>query len=167
MDPDRAPSARTSGPDVRVATRGRLTGCSPPAGERGAGGWLGRYLRRVEVVTRGPVSVVVTIAVFAAASAVGSAAGGRAGVVVASAWVLFSGTYCLLNFWHCRETHCVVTGTGWTPLGLLGFAAALAPGTSLSWYRVDVEVAAYLVILGAGYTLQCVVAARTGHRALR
>ena len=94
-----------------------------------------RYLRLVDPVVRGPAVVVATIAVFAAAGAVG----GRGGVAVASAYVLFLGTYCLLNFWHCRETHCVVTGAGWTPLALLGFAAALAPGTGLSWYRVNVE----------------------------
>jgi hypothetical protein len=123
---------------------------------------VGGYLRLVEAVIRGPVDVVVTIAVFATALAVN----GRAGVAVASTWVLVSGTYCLLNFWHCRETHCVVTGTGWTPLGLLGLTAALVPGTTLSWFRVEVEVAAYLVILGAGYSLQWVVASRTGRRTL-
>jgi hypothetical protein len=122
-----------------------------------------RFLRLVEPVVRGPAVVVVTIAVFAAAGAVG----GRGGVALASPWVLFLGTYCLLNFWHCRETHCVVTGAGWTPLALLGFAAALAPGASLSWFRVNAESSAFLVILGIGYALEWAVAARTGRRALR
>jgi hypothetical protein len=121
------------------------------------------YLRLVDPVVRGPAVVVVTIAVFAAAGALG----GRGGVAMASAYVLFLGTYCLLNFWHCRETHCVVTGVGWTPLALLGFAVALAPGASMSWFRVNVESAAFLVILGAGYALEWAVAARTGRRALR
>jgi hypothetical protein len=124
-------------------------------------GLAGGYLRLAGVI-RGPADVVVTVAVFAAALAVG----GRAGVAAASGWMLVSGVYCVLNFWHCRETHCVVTGAGWTSLGLLGLAAALVPGASLSWYRAGAAAAAYLVITAAGYSLQRVVAARTGRRTL-
>jgi hypothetical protein len=106
--------------------------------------------------------VLFAIAVFVVAGAVD----GRAGLVLASVFVLFHGTYCLLNFWHCRETHCVITGLGWTSLALLGFAAALMPGETLSWYRTDIETAGYLVILALGYALQWAVAARTGRRTL-
>ncbi|MFR0359533.1 hypothetical protein [Streptomyces sediminimaris] len=112
---------------------------------------------------RGPVAVLVTAAFFAGAGALG----GRSGVALASAYVAFLAAYCLLNFWHCAETHCVVTGMGWTPVALLGFAAALVPGGSLTWYRVNAEAAAFLVILGAGYALEWAVAARTGRRVLR
>lgn len=165
MNQHRASWTRASGPDVRTQTRGYVPGCSPPAAVSGpgAGGWVERFLRLVEPVVQGPAVVVVTIAVFAAADAVG----GRGGVAVASAYVLFLGAYCVLNFWHCRETHCVVTGVGWTPLALLGLAAALAPGASMSWFRVNVESSAFLVILGVGYALEWAVAARTGRRALR
>ena len=126
------------------------------------GGMVERFRRAVEPAVRGVAGVVVTVAFFAAAAAVG----GRAGVAIASVWVLVAGTYCLANFWHCREAHCAVTGPGWTLAAVLGFAAAVAPGTGLSWYRVNVETLVFVVILCAGYGLEYVVAARTGRRAL-
>ena len=123
-------------------------------------GVVERYRRAVEPAVRGVAGVVVTVAFFAIAAAVG----GDAGVAIASTWVAIAGTYCLANFWHCRETHCAVTGPGWTLAAVLGFAAALAPG--LSWYRVSVETMLFVVILAAGYGLEYLVAARTGRRAL-
>ena len=126
------------------------------------GGVVERYRRVVEPAVRGVAGVVVTVAFFAAAAEVG----GRGGVAIASAWVAVAGTYCLSNFWHCRETHCAVTGPGWTLAAVLGFAAALAPGASLSWYRVNVEAIVFVVILAAGYGLEYLVVARTGRQAL-
>ena len=126
------------------------------------GGVVERYRRVVEPAVRGVAGVVVTVAFFAAAAEVG----GRGGVAIASAWVAVAGTYCLSNFWHCRETHCAVTGPGWTLAAVLGFAAALATGASLSWYRVNVEAIVFVVILAAGYGLEYLVVARTGRRAL-
>ena len=123
-------------------------------------GVVERYRRAAEPAVRGVAGVVVTVAFFAAAGAVG----GRGGVAIASAWVAVAGSYCLANFWHCRETHCAVTGPGWTLTAMLGFAAALVPGTALSWYRVNVETLVFVVILAAGYGLECLVAARTGRR---
>jgi hypothetical protein len=87
-------------------------------------------------------------------------------VALASVWVLVSGTYCLANFWGCRETHCVITGAGWTALGLLGLAAGVASGGALGWFRVDVLAVAYLVILGGGYAFEATVAMRSGHDSL-
>ena len=126
------------------------------------GGVVERYRRVVEPAVRGVAGVVVTVAFFAAAAEVG----GRGGVAIASAWVAVAGTYCLSNFWHCRETHCAVTGPGWTLAAVLGFAAALAPGASLSWYRVSVETIVFVVTLAAGYGLEYLGVARTGRRAL-
>jgi hypothetical protein len=60
---------------------------------------LDAYLRITHLLLRGPLGVVLTIAVLGAASAWD----GRGGLALASAWVLLSGSYCLLNFWHCRE----------------------------------------------------------------
>ena len=76
------------------------------------------------------------------------------------------GTYCLLNFLHCRETHCAVTG----PASCWPRCSASPPRwcpAALSWYRAGTEVAVYLVILVAGYALEWAVAARTGRRVLR
>lgn len=145
------PAARLSGRDM---------GRSPQSASRRI---VQRYLRAVEPVLRGPVVVPVAIAAFVVAGLVG----GRPGIVVASAFMGFHGIYCLLNFWHCRETHCVVTGIGWTSLAMLGFAATLVPGEGPSWYGANIASAAYLVILGLGYSLEWVVAVRTGRRVLR
>ena len=126
------------------------------------GSAMERFRRGAEPAVRGVTGVVVTVAFFAVAAAVG----GRGGVAIASAWVAVAGSYCLANFWHCRETHCAVTGPGWTLTAALGFAAALTPRVGLSWYRVSGETMVFVVILAAGYGLEYMVAARTGRRAL-
>lgn len=121
------------------------------------------YVRVTGPVLRGPAGILIAVASFAAAGAVG----GRAGLAIASGYVTVTGAYCLLNFLHCRETHCGVTGPGWLLTSILGFAAALVPGSALSWYRARTEAAVFLVILAAGYGLEWIVAARTGRRVLR
>src|SRR5215470_4465596 len=148
--------------DDMNADPGQRSGTPGTLGTRTASHVVYRYRRAVEPAVRGIAGVLVTVAFFAA----GGAIGGRAGLAIASIWVAIAGTYCLANFWHCRETHCAVTGPGWTLAALLGFAAALAPGASLSWYRVTVEAMVFVVILAAGYGLEYLVAARTGRRAL-
>jgi hypothetical protein len=107
--------------------------------------------------------VVLTVGFFAA----GGALGGRAGLALASAWVMALAAYCLVNFWHCREAHCVVTGPGWSVAGLLGFAAVLTPGAGLAWYRPEILSEMFLVVFGLGYALECTVRMRTGDRILR
>ena len=138
-------------------------GCAPPpARGRKAGGVAGSYLRVTGPVLRGPAGVAVAVASFAA----GGAVGGRAGLAIASAYVTAIGVYCVLNFLRCRETHCAVTGPGFLLTAALGFAAALVPGSALSWYRTGTEAVVYLVILAAGYAVEWAVAARTGRRVL-
>lgn len=125
-------------------------------------GVLNRYRRLVEPVGRGPLGIGVTTGVFLAAAGIG----GSASLVLAAAWVLVSGLYCLANFWGCRETHCVVTGSGWTTLALVGFVLVAIPGGAPRWLQVDVLALVYLVVLAAGYALEGVVAARTGRHFL-
>lgn len=122
----------------------------------------GRHWCHIERIVRGRLGIVFTVTIFSVATAIE----GRSGLALAASWVLVSGAYCLGNFWRCRETHCVVTGTGWSALALLGLAAAFAPGGGLGWLRADVLVPTYLAVLGAGFCFEAVVAARTGSRAL-
>jgi hypothetical protein len=136
------------------------TGCAPPPGGAGAG--LARYLRVVGALVRGPQGVAIIVAVFVGAGALG----GRAGLALAGTYLVFLGTYCVLNFWHCRETHCMVTGPGWTVAGLLGWAGAVVPGGALAWYTVNVASLATIGMLVAGYGLEWAVAATTGRRRL-
>jgi hypothetical protein len=37
-----------------------------------------------------------------------------------AAWA--AGSWCLANFWRCRQAHCLIDGTGWLILALLAFA---------------------------------------------
>jgi hypothetical protein len=122
-----------------------------------------QYLRLVRPAVRGCPGVLVAVAAISAASA----AGGRTGLVVASGYLAFIGSYCVLNFRQCRETHCAITGPGWTAAAFLGIAAALAPGRDLSWYRLAAESIAAITICALGYALEWAIAARTGRHALR
>ena len=154
--------------DQDQRSSGRLPGdgasCAPPPPRGpGGGGAAGSYLRVTGPVLRGPAGVLIAVASFAA----GGAVGGRAGLAIASTYVTVIGTYCLLNFLRCRETHCGVTGPGFLLTAALGFAAALAPGPALSWYWTGTETVVFLVILAAGHGLEWAVAARTGRRVLR
>src|SRR5712692_1707819 len=152
--------------DQRASGRLPVDGAScapPPARGRRADGLAGSYLRVTGPVLRGPAGVLIAVASFA----VGGAVGGRAGLAIASAYVTVIGVYCLLNFLYCRETHCGVTGPGFLLTAALGFAAALVPGSALSWYRTGTEAIVYLVVLAAGCGLEQAVAARTGRRVLR
>ena len=141
------------------ADLGRRAG-SPGTGA--AGHVVDRCRRTVEPAVRGVAGVVVPVVFFAA----GAAVGGRAGLAIASVWVAIAGLYCMANFWHCRETHCAVTGPGWTLAAALGFAAALAPGSALAWYRVNAAAVVFVMVLVAGFGLEWLVASRTGRRTL-
>ena len=141
------------------ADLGRRAG-SPGTGA--AGHVVDGYRRAVEPAIRGVAGVMVPVAFFA----VGAAVGGRAGLAIASVWVAIAGLYCMANFWHCRETHCAVTGPGWTLAAALGFAAALAPGSALAWYRVNAAAVVFVMVLVAGFGLEWLVASRTGRRTL-
>lgn len=151
----RVPAGRLPEPEA-----GRVP---PSAFRRGVGRIAARFVSVTGPALRGPVGIAVAVASFLVAGAVG----GRAGLAVASGYVTVTGLYCLMNFLHCRETHCSVTGPGFLLAGMLGFAAALAPGPVLSWYRTGTEGAVYLAVLAVGYALQRAVAARTGRRFLR
>jgi hypothetical protein len=118
--------------------------------------------RAVEPAVRGAAGVGRDGGFFAAAAVVG----GRGGVAIASARVAVADTYCLANFWHCREMHCAVTGPGWTLARCSASPPRWHPGADLAWYRVNVETMVFVVILAAGYGLEYVVTARTGRRAL-
>jgi hypothetical protein len=121
---------------------------------------LARYLRIVGAVVRGPVGLALIVAVFFVSSVIG----GRAGLAIAGSYLLVLGSYCVLNFWHCRETHCVVTGPGWTAIGALGVAAALLPGTLMLWFSIATLSSATIAVFLVGCCLEWVVGRRTGRR---
>src|SRR5215471_11667219 len=60
------------------------------------------------------------------------------------------GVWCALNFWRCRQAHCLLTGSGWLLLAL--FAAAEA-GVGHSLIGGD-EQLAFLGILAIGFIFE-------------
>jgi len=42
----------------------------------------------------------------------------RPSLALSALATLAAAAWCLTNFWHCQEAHCVVTGPGWTLLGI-------------------------------------------------
>lgn len=70
--------------------------------------------------------------------------------------------YCLLNFWRCREAHCVVTGVGWAALALFT-AVELVRGASVVG---GLEQLVFLGILVVAFGFEAAWRARTGTNAL-
>src|SRR5690242_11518268 len=71
--------------------------------------------------------------------------------VAASVW-------CLVNFWRCREAHCIATGTGWAALAVL-IAIELAAGRS---FVLGSEGLVFLAILLAGLGFEALWRLRHG-----
>lgn len=46
---------------------------------------------------------------------------------------LYAGTWCIRNFVHCREAHCVISGTGFTIIGLLSLLSMLGAISFSDW----------------------------------
>lgn len=71
----------------------------------------------------------------------------RPGLALEATATLAAGSYCLLNFWRCREAHCILSGSGWSALALFEFVE-LGLGRSL----IDrAEGLVFLVILAVAY----------------
>jgi len=68
------------------------------------------------------------------------------GLAVDLVATIAASTWCLVNFWRCREAHCIVTGTGWAALAVL-VAIELAAGRS---FVLGSEGLVFLAILVVG-----------------
>lgn len=104
---------------------------------------------------------------FFIAIAVGISAAGQLpttpGLALGAATTLVASGYCLLNFWRCREAHCIISGTGWAALGLFE-AAEIAAGHSLIHRN---EGAAFVAILVIAVAFETFWRRRHGTNALR
>jgi len=65
---------------------------------------------------------------------------------------LAAGSWCGLNFWRCRQAHCLVTGSGWLLLAMFAVAEA---GLGRSLIGGD-EQLVFLGILAIGLIFECV-----------
>src|SRR5215831_14166082 len=73
-------------------------------------------------------------------------------LVVDAVAFLAAGSWCALNFWRCRQAHCLLTGSGWLLLAL--FAAAEA-GVGHSLISGD-EQLVFLAILAIGLGFEAI-----------
>jgi len=73
-------------------------------------------------------------------------------LVVDAVAFLAGGTWCALNFWRCRQAHCLLTGSGWLLLALLAAAEA---GLGHSLIGGD-EQLVFLAILAVGLGFECI-----------
>jgi hypothetical protein len=72
-------------------------------------------------------------------------------LVVDAAAFLAAGSWCAVNFWRCRQAHCLVTGPGWLLLAAFTLTEA---GLGHSLIGGD-EQLVFLSILGVGVILEC------------
>lgn len=152
-------------PDLHAADHdGHATGpstgifCSPPRSTADTG--VKRVIDRV--LPTGAWRCAFFIAIAVGISAVGQLPT-TPGLVLGAATTLVAGGYCMLNFWRCREAHCIITGTGWAALGLFE-TAELAVGHSL--IHRD-EGAVFVAILIVAVTFEAYWRARHGTNAVR
>ena len=61
------------------------------------------------------------------------------------------------NFARCREAHCIITGVGWGPLGVLALLAAVM---QLDWFHPIWNAFLGVAVLGHGFEL---IWAASGH----
>lgn len=87
----------------------------------------------------------ITIAIVVAVS---TSAEGRVATGIVAGFATLFATYCLLNFWRCREPHCVVTGFGWTAVAIAGVAATIIGGSVARWLWVAF---AFVWVVGMAY----------------
>jgi hypothetical protein len=134
--------------------------CAPPANpahttvERA----LDRYVALTAPFLQGCLVFVVVGAVAFASFQLGPIAG----LALIAGYLSVHGTYCLANFFRCREAHCIVTGVGWSVLALVAVGGVLA--------ERDIRRAvwdAFLAVTIVGFAFEFVWTAVRGSNALR
>ena len=97
-----------------------------------------------------------------AVSFASSQIGAVTGLALTAAYLAIHGSYCLANFFRCREAHCIITGTGWSVL------AAIAAGGALARHDVRGEVwNAFLAVTIAGFAFEAAWKTMRGTTALK
>jgi len=120
--------------------------CAPEAlpAENGFERLLDAYTGMAAPILRGCYSVLFAGAVFLASLL----SGGPAGLWISAVYFVAFAAYCLANFARCREAHCVVTGCGWTVVGVASLVGALLGRPSLGEVWIAFAVVA---VLGHGF----------------
>jgi hypothetical protein len=98
------------------------------------------------VLFRGTPAVLYFLAV-AGLLALGGHLSGRAGLALDGVASLAAGSWCALNFWRCRQAHCVVSGAGWWGLGVVAAIGAVRGRSLIAGHEQPVFLAILLVAL--------------------
>jgi hypothetical protein len=88
--------------------------------------------------------------------------GVRPGLMLAAVATFAGASWCIVNFWRCREAHCAVSGPGWAMLGALVVAEAVV-GRSLVG---GTESILFIAVLIVAYCFEFAWRARHGTNAL-
>jgi len=134
--------------------------CAPAAAPPRNG--LERLLDFYTSVTGPLLSGCLVFVTVAAAWALSRALGSAAGQAVEGTFFIVFATYCLANFARCREAHCVVTGFGWSAVGV-ACVVSLMLGHDTRGAAWD----AFLVVAVIGFGFEALWMARHGNNALR
>ncbi len=86
----------------------------------------------------------------------------RAGLALGVGVTIAASSWCLSNFWRCREAHCIVSGLGWAALALVELTE-LALGRSMIKGDESLVFVAFLVV---ALVFECGWSARSGTNAL-
>jgi hypothetical protein len=135
-----------------------LWGWSPPA--RPAATPLERQVDRILPRT-GVFCALYFLAVVALLS-IAPHLPGRADLAVDGMAALAAGSWCVVNFWRCRQAHCVVDGVGWLGLALLAFVGAGLGHSVIGGYEQSV----FLGVLVAALAFEGVWCAVRGTNAV-
>jgi len=120
-----------------------LWGWSPPA--RPAGTPLERLVDRC--LPRTGVSCALYIVAVIALLSIAPHLPTRADLAVDGLAALAAGGWCVLNFWRCRQAHCVIDGVGWLGLAFLAFAGAGIGHSVIGGYEQPVFLGVLLAAL--------------------
>lgn len=116
-----------------------------------------RFRSRVDSIgTTGVLAVVFVVALGA------SLLPGHISVWIGTTVYLAVGLYCSVNFWRCREAHCIITGIGFTLLGLALLVEALGIHTVIGEYNGPIA----LGVLALAMAFEAVWRARHGTKAV-
>ena len=104
--------------------------------------------RRVDrILPRTGVSCVLYFLAVIALLGIAPHLPGRADLAVDGLAALGAGSWCGLNFWRCRQAHCVVNEVGWLGLALLAFVGAGLGHSVIGGYEQPVFVGVFVTAL--------------------
>ena len=115
-------------------------------------------MRRIPLLHSLWFAIPATLLVSAGTDAVDRLTRSRWGDGLTVVYFAAYGLYCVQNYWHCREVHCLITGPGF----LLAAALMLVRALGLVDYSLGVPYLTFAAAACAGCLLEWLHWQRTG-----